>query len=125
MTECAKMKLREKPGEIAIWTKIKIFYITLFFLSIITLVVNYEDGNDWLLEFHTLHLTSQFDSSVRNMNKYEMVITNITFSLARKLEILKNLKIHGTCDHFPEPLWVFERWRTAGPSGNLVWCWEQ
>ena len=88
MTECAKMKLREKLGEISIWTKIKIFYITLIFLSIITLMVNYEDGRNWLLEFHTLNLTSQFDSSVRNMTKYEMVITNITFSLARKPEIL-------------------------------------
>ena len=73
-----------KPRETSIWTKIKIFYITLFFLSIITLVVNYEDGRNWLLEFHTLNLTSQDDSSVRNMTKYEMVITNITFSLARK-----------------------------------------
>ena len=65
MTECAKMKLRKKPRETSIWTKIKIFYITLFFLSIITLVVNYEDGRNWLMEFYTLNLTSQDDSSVR------------------------------------------------------------
>jgi hypothetical protein len=33
MTENAKMKLREKLGEKSIWTKIKIFYITLFFFK--------------------------------------------------------------------------------------------
>ena len=85
MTEYAEMKLREKLGEKPIWNKIKIFYITLFFLSIITLLVNNDAGRNWLLVFCNLHFTSQFDSSVRYMTKNEMVITNITFSLTKKI----------------------------------------
>ena len=118
MTEWAEMKLKKKLREKTIWTKNKIFYVTLFFLSIITLMVNYEDGRNWLLEFHTLNLTSQFDSSVRNMTKYEMVITNITFSLAGKSENLE--KTHK----LPDLRWLSRTISGFYKMGNNRFIWK-
>ena len=103
------MKLREKLGEKSIWTKIKIFYITLFFLSIITLVVNYADWRNWLLEFRILHLTSQFDSSVRYVIEKEMVITNITFSLARKFGNLESTQNSLDLQHLSQTTLDFQK----------------
>ena len=86
MTESAKMKLRENDPKNSKMTTTKIFYITLFLLSIATLVVNSEFGRIWLLDLTISKLTSQLDSSVSIKNVKEGVSTNITFLLARKFD---------------------------------------
>ena len=65
-------------------TTTKIFYITLFLLSIVTLVVNSEFGRIWLLDLTISKLTGQVDSSVSIINETDVVSANITFLLARK-----------------------------------------
>ena len=85
MTENSKMKLWKKQVEKSTWTKKLLLYITLVLLSINTLVVNYEGERNWLSGFLSVKFTSQFDSSVSKMIEKDMVITNTTFPLARKI----------------------------------------
>ena len=89
MTEYAKMKLRKNDPKKSKLTWTKIFNITIFLLSIIILMVNSESGGIWFLELTTSKLTSQIDSSVSCTNEKGMVTINITFLLARKLDVGK------------------------------------
>ena len=87
MTESAKMKLRENDPKNSKQTTTTIFYITLFLLSIVTLVVNSEFGRIWLLDLTISKLTSQLDSSVSIINEKDVVSPNITLLLARKFDL--------------------------------------
>ena len=79
-------------------------------------MVNSEYGGIWLLELTNSKLTSQADSSVSSMNEMGMATTNITFLLAKKVDVgKKSLKerkqqtIQGTNSDF----WNCEEERTV------------